>query len=153
MTGQPIQFDQRYSGLPKPDAVNAKHAALVKQTQKWVAQTFFGQMLKQMRESPFKSDLFSGGRGGQAFAEMYDQELADHMARGAGSKLVNAIVGRIESGGKADSQLKIRDGSADSYANGASGIQRANAYLKQSKLADAASQMKVSSLGGTRGGK
>src|SRR5688500_7295625 len=29
------------------------------QARKWVAQTFYGTMLKQMRDSPFKSDLFS----------------------------------------------------------------------------------------------
>ena len=69
---------------------------LVKQTQKWVAQTFFGTLLKQMHNSPFRSKLFEGGRGGQAFGSMYDQQMAEHMARGAGQKLVNSIVRRIE---------------------------------------------------------
>ena len=74
------------------------HEKLVQQTQKWVAQTFYGTMLKQMHNSPFKSDLLDGGRGGQAFQSMYDQKLADHMAHGAaGAKLVNTIVNRIES--------------------------------------------------------
>lgn len=63
---------------------------------KWVAQTFYGAMLKQMRESPFKSEIFSGGRGGQAFATMLDQHLADHMSRSAGSKLVNAIARKLQ---------------------------------------------------------
>jgi Rod binding domain-containing protein len=63
---------------------------------KWVAQTFYGAMLKQMRESPFKSEIFSGGRGGQAFSTMLDQHLADHMSRSAGSKLVNAIARKLE---------------------------------------------------------
>jgi Rod binding domain-containing protein len=73
-----------------------QHGQLVAQTQKWVAQTFFGQLLKQVRNSPFRSELLDGGRGGQAFGSMYDQRLAEHMARGAGSKLVNSIVKRIE---------------------------------------------------------
>jgi Rod binding domain-containing protein len=73
------------------------HEKLVQQTQKWVAQTFYGTMLKQMRNSPFKSDLMDGGHGGQAFQSMYDQKLAEHMSRGAGAKLVNSIVHRIES--------------------------------------------------------
>jgi Rod binding domain-containing protein len=72
------------------------HDALVKQTHVWVSQTFFGALLKQMRESPFRSELFDGGRGGQAFGSMFDQHLADRMARGAGKKLVNAIVKKIE---------------------------------------------------------
>lgn len=72
------------------------HAQLVKQTQKWVAQTFYGTLLRQMRKSPFHSDLFEGGRGGEAFQQVYDQHLADHMSRGTGRKLVDSIVRRIE---------------------------------------------------------
>ena len=77
-----------------PDAT--QHDGLVTQTQKWVAQTFFGTLLKQVRNSPFRSELLDGGHGGQVFGSMYDQRLAEHMARGAGSKLVNSIVKRIE---------------------------------------------------------
>ena len=67
-----------------------------KQAQTFVSQAFFGTILKQMRESPFKSELFSGGRGGEAFGSMYDQQLAERMANGAGSKLVNSIVRKLE---------------------------------------------------------
>jgi len=73
-----------------------EHERLTKQAEKWVAQTFYGTLLKQMHESPFKSDLFDGGRGGQAFSSLYDQQLADRMSRGAGGKLVKNIVRRIE---------------------------------------------------------
>jgi Rod binding domain-containing protein len=77
-------------------AASSQHEKLSGQAQKWVSQTFFGTMLKQMRNSPFKSKLFEGGRGGEAFQSLYDQRLADHMARGAGHKLVNAITRKIE---------------------------------------------------------
>src|SRR5579864_715230 len=82
-------------------ALNAKaapgqHDQLVKQAQKWVAQTFYGTLLKQVRQSPFHSKLFDGGRGGQAWGSMYDQQLAEHMARSSGQKLVTDIVRRIE---------------------------------------------------------
>ena len=70
--------------------------ALRKQAEIFVASAFFGTLLKQMRESPFKSELFSGGRGGQAFGSLYDQQMAERMSRGAGSKLVNSIVRKIE---------------------------------------------------------
>jgi Rod binding domain-containing protein len=73
-----------------------RHENLVKQSQALISQTFFGTLLKQMRESPFKSDLFSGGRGGEAFGGLYDQQLAQRMSRGVGSKLVNAMVRKIE---------------------------------------------------------
>lgn len=85
----------------------SRHEQLVKETQKWVAQAFYGTILKQMRDSPFRSDLFDGGRGGQAFGAMYDQELAERMSRGAGSKLVNTIVRHIEArSGQVQQQLQ-----------------------------------------------
>ena len=49
-----------------------------------------------MHDSPFKSELFDGGRGGQAFGGLMDQQLSDRMAKGANNKLVNGIVRRIE---------------------------------------------------------
>lgn len=73
-----------------------QHSKVELQAQKWVAQTFFGTLLKQMRNSPFRSPLFEGGRGGEAFQSLYDQRLAEHMARGAGHKLVDAIARKIE---------------------------------------------------------
>jgi len=77
-------------------AAPTQHDRIRMQTEKWVSQTFFGTLLKQMDDSPFKSELFSGGRGGQAFSSLYHQQLADRIARGAGHKLVNTIVRRIE---------------------------------------------------------
>ena len=77
-------------------ALPTQHDGLRKQAEIFVASAFFGTLLKQMRESPFKSELFSGGRGGQAFGSLYDQQMAERMSRGAGSKLVNAIVRKIE---------------------------------------------------------
>jgi Rod binding domain-containing protein len=85
------QYQHATSRAPKTE-----HDKIQEQARKWVAQTFYGAMLKQMRESPFKSEMFSGGRGGQAFATMLDQHLADHMSRAAGSKLVNAIARKLE---------------------------------------------------------
>jgi hypothetical protein len=82
------------AALIKPH--QSQHDRLVGQTQKWVAQTFFGTLMKQMEDSPFKSDLFSGGHGGQAFSSLYHQQLTERMARGAGGKLVHAIVEGIE---------------------------------------------------------
>ena len=80
-----------------PGRPNTPHdVQLIEQTRKWVAQTFFGTLLKQMRNSPFKSPLFEGGRGGEAFGELYDERLIDHMSRGVGNKLVMAIARKIE---------------------------------------------------------
>ena len=83
------------NGVGAVDSMS-RHAQLEKVAGALVAQTFFGALLKQMRESPFKDEIFSGGRGGQAFGSMYDQHLAEHMARGAGQNLVRAIVRKFE---------------------------------------------------------
>lgn len=81
--------------VPGARAAADQHAELTRTAQKWVAQTFYGAMLKQMRNSPFKSSLFEGGRGGEAFGAMLDQTLADRMARGQNNKLVRSIVRQI----------------------------------------------------------
>ncbi len=74
-----------------------QHDQLVKYSKVWVAQTFYGEMLKQMRNSPFKSELFSGGRGGQVFQNQLDQKLAERMTSGKfGDRLVQSIVRKIE---------------------------------------------------------
>src|ERR1700712_3860963 len=73
-----------------------QHQKLVKQSQRLVSQTFFGTLLKQMEESPFKSEMFSGGKGGQAFSSMYHQRLVEHMSKASGRKLVQGIVRKIE---------------------------------------------------------
>jgi Rod binding domain-containing protein len=62
------------------------------QARNWVGMTFFGALLKQMRSSPFKTDVLSGGRGEEVFAAQLDQVLSQRMARGAGSDLVDSLV-------------------------------------------------------------
>lgn len=106
---------QNHHSVHSKHMPTSRHEQLVKQTQKWVGQTFYGTLLKQMRESPFKSDIFDGGRGGQAYGAMYDQELAEHMSSGPGKQLVDSIVSRIElrqhrppaSGGKKEGGLNV----------------------------------------------
>lgn len=74
-----------------------RHQQLTKQAQKLVGQTFYGTLMKQMHNSPFKSTLMNGGRGGEAFQPLMDQHLIDHMAaHGGGQKLVRNIVKHIE---------------------------------------------------------
>src|SRR5688572_27191760 len=83
---------ENLTAIPQPD----QQKRLTDQARKWVAQTFFGTMLKQMRNSPFKSELFAGGRGGEAFGTLLDQQLAERMSVGAGGKLVGSIVKGIQ---------------------------------------------------------
>lgn len=75
-----------------------RHDALRKQAEKFVSQTFFQPMFKMMRSSPFKSEMFNGGQGGEAFQSMLDGVLAERMGRGAGHQLVDAIVEKLDPG-------------------------------------------------------
>jgi Rod binding domain-containing protein len=109
MSHAPIHLAHPHTPAPSAASVAAaktRHQALVRQTEKWVAQSFYGTMLKQMRKSPFKSEMFDGGRGGEVFHEMLDQKLADHMSRGAAPKLVDAIVQKIERGKASASYMR-----------------------------------------------
>lgn len=91
----PLQETDRVPGS-KP--VNDDPDAYIRtQVKKLVGQTFYANILKQMHDDPFKSNLFDGGRGGEAFAPMFDQQIADHIAQSGSNKLVDSIVGRIES--------------------------------------------------------
>lgn len=91
---KPLTFADYVVG--SKDVQKTPHDQLVEQTQKWVSQTFYGTILKQMHESPFRSEVFDGGRGGQAFGGLMDQHLSDRMAKSANNKLVKNIVRRIE---------------------------------------------------------
>jgi Rod binding domain-containing protein len=93
-----------------------QHEALTQQTQKWVAQTFFGTLLKQMHEGPFKSHLLDGGRGGEAFQPLMDQQLIDRMSRASGKKLVRGIVRQIE-GRQAYRNQPAADGASAAPSN------------------------------------
>lgn len=81
--------------VSKRDAGQPAEAELARHVETFVAGSFFGTMLKQMRESPFRSELFAGGRAGGAYDAMYHQVLAERMGRGVGQSLVRAIVKRI----------------------------------------------------------
>jgi len=88
-------------------AAEARRQQLSRHAQRLVGQVFFGTILKQMRESRMASPLFSGGRGGQAFTAIYDQHLAERMSRGAGRRLAESIVRRLD--GAAERQAGARN--------------------------------------------
>jgi Rod binding domain-containing protein len=57
-----------------------------------VNQFFMGSMLKQMRQSPFKVDSLNGGKGGEAYAGLFDQHIAEHAGNRIAKSLVNSMV-------------------------------------------------------------
>lgn len=92
--------DDAHQSQQQSNAEDAHRAELTRNAQKLISQTFFGPMLRQMRSSPFKSELFSGGRGGEVFNTLFDQQIADRMASGTNNRLVAAVVRRLEKIGK-----------------------------------------------------
>jgi hypothetical protein len=94
---RPLAAADHIPGVRKGKTDQSQHDALTEQAQKWVAQTFYGTLLKQMHDSPFKSELFAGGRGAEAFQPLMDQHLIDRMAKSSNNqKLVRGIVRQIE---------------------------------------------------------
>jgi hypothetical protein len=91
--------------FPTPAVPPTPHQKIEKQAQKLVADTFYGTLMRQMHDSPFKSELFSGGRGGQAFQGLLDQKLSDHMAAATHNPLVHAITHTLERPRNANGQL------------------------------------------------
>ena len=83
-------------GFPVRTVPLTAHQKVQKQAQKLVADAFYGTLMRQMHNSPFKSELFSGGRGGEAFQSLLDQRLSDHMAAATNNPLVHAITHRLE---------------------------------------------------------
>ena len=134
--GKPV-----HSPLIHPGNPNTPHEEqIIEQARKWVAQTFFGTLMKQMRNSPFKSPLFEGGRGGQAFGELYDQHLVDHMSRGVGNKLVASMVRSI-----VDAPKRQNDNAKAAARAGA-------AYARQSLLGPKAASATTNQGGGNSNG-
>lgn len=76
----------------KSEADKVKEKDLRAKFEILVNKFFLGTMFKQMRDSPFKSELFNGGKGGEAFGGLMDQQLAEHAGGKVAKSLVDAMV-------------------------------------------------------------
>jgi hypothetical protein len=72
----------------------AQERALREKFQIIVNKFFLGSMMKQMRNSPFKNEMFNGGKGGEAFQGLMDQHLTEHAGGKVAKSLVDAMVKR-----------------------------------------------------------
>lgn len=68
---------------------------LRKAAEQLVATTFIQPMLAKMREDPFKSDLFHGGRTEEIFGEQLDTILSERIVSRADFSIVDAVYNRI----------------------------------------------------------
>ena len=94
-TQQASRLESAKTALGAAGSVLPEDYKLEMAARQLVGASFFGTLLKQMHDSPFKSDIFSGGRGEEAFSPLMDQHLIERMSRGTGEKLVKAIVKRF----------------------------------------------------------
>lgn len=76
----------------KSPEMTAKERELREKFEVIVNKFFIGTMMKQMRSSPFKNEMFSGGKGGEAFQGLMDQHLAEHAGGKVAKSLVDAMV-------------------------------------------------------------
>ncbi len=58
-------------------------------------------LLAQIRDDPFRSDLFHGGRGEEAFGAKLDAILAERMTQASGFNIVDAVYQKIQRPGSA----------------------------------------------------
>lgn len=75
------------------DADKAK--TLRKAAEQLVATTFIQPMLVKMREDPFQSDLFHGGRTEEVFGEQLDTILSERIVSRADFSIVDAVYNSI----------------------------------------------------------
>jgi Rod binding domain-containing protein len=81
---------------PVPEAQILRYREARRAAAQFVGQTFFKPIFKQMRDSPFKSELFSGGRGEEVFGSMLDGILAERMGGAVGGRLIDALVRQLD---------------------------------------------------------
>ena len=88
-------LDQAIQANPAADPASGESSRdrqIREKSQMIVNQFFVGSMLKQMRESPFKSELFGGGKGGEAYQGMMDRHLAENAGSHVARSLVDSLV-------------------------------------------------------------
>ena len=85
----------------------AEDVKLRKTAETLVNKMFVGTMLKSMRASPFKDATMSGGKAGDAYAGLFDQNLAEHAGGGIGTKLVDTLVKQFKTSRGDPTQLHV----------------------------------------------
>jgi Rod binding domain-containing protein len=90
---QALQASASQSAIDGVDADREKD--LRKAAEQLVATTFIQPMLAKMREDPFKSDLFHGGRTEEIFGEQLDTILSERIVSRADFSIVDAVYNRI----------------------------------------------------------
>ena len=84
-----LSFDRNNGGG------DAKEKQLKDAANQLVSVAFIKPMMAQMRQSPFKNEMFHGGQGETVFQEHLDTVMADRIAGRTNYSLADAIYRRI----------------------------------------------------------
>lgn len=88
---QSIHLTQGRAPAVTTPAPTAEQVAKAEETRDAFAdffgKTFYGQMMKSMRQTVGKPAYFDGGRAEEVFRAQLDQTLADHMSEGQGAAI------------------------------------------------------------------
>ncbi|MDI6638658.1 MAG: rod-binding protein [Bacillota bacterium] len=76
-------------------SVGARTDAELRKACEELESVFLEQLLKEMRRTVPKDDLFGGGRGEDVFQSMFDQEIAKKMAGRGGIGLAEILVRQL----------------------------------------------------------
>ncbi len=96
-------------------------------TNQFVSVAFIQPMMEQMRDSPFKSELFSGGSAGDMFQQHLDTILADRISQRANLPIAKVMYERITGNPAVDESgntTKATDGENPTPNKATQGIDR-----------------------------
>ncbi|WP_428388811.1 hypothetical protein [Mucisphaera sp.] len=88
-------FFNQLERLVASDDTEAVERQVRDSAEKMIAGMFIEPVLKQLRNGPFKTEMFSGGMGEEVFGAQLDTELSMRMARSANWPLVDSLVDEL----------------------------------------------------------
>lgn len=96
------------------EARRAQQAELREAAEQLVSSVFFLPMLQQMRDDPFRTDLFHGGTGEDLFGHHLDTMLADEITTASRLPLTETIYQKMAQGvGRGSQEMSTKARSLD----------------------------------------
>src|SRR5690606_5225002 len=89
-------FDLRVSALQRHAEMKAAGEDLRGAAEDFVATALLMPLMEQVRDDPFKSDLFHGGFTEDAFLRQFDQIIADRLSKRMSLPIVDSIYRQFE---------------------------------------------------------
>jgi Rod binding domain-containing protein len=83
------------AGATNPAGGNAEYAATRQVANKFVNQTFFGTLMREMRKSASTDHEMNGGHGEEIMGPELDQALVDRMSKNQNFKLSDAVADQL----------------------------------------------------------